>query len=98
MLNRCFSNLIDILQRHQLQGITLNAVADRTDPRLLIPRHSFSHLAIKVYHYSFLVPHFDNLIRIVVDLGFDPPLGSAVDSLPSIAPQKLELSGMSYRF
>ena len=87
-LNRCFSNLIDSLQRHRPLDIV--AAVGNTDLRLLIPVHSFSLLAIGVFHYSYLVPHFGNLIAdiLVVVLDFDPLLGNIVDSWPSTALQK----------
>ena len=87
-LNRCFSNLIDSQQRHRPQDIVV--AASNTDLRLLIPVRSFSLLAIKVFHYSYLVPRFGNLIAdiLVVVLDFDPLLDNIVDSWPSTAPLK----------
>ena len=80
VLNHCFSNLIDSLQRHRPRDIVV--VAGNTDLRLLIPVHSFSLLAIEVFHYSYLMPRFGNLIAdiLVVVLDFDPLLDNTVDS------------------
>ena len=88
MLNRCFSNLIDSLQRHRPRDIVV--ATSSKDLRLLIQVHSFSLLAIEVFHYSYLVPRFGNLIAdiLVVVLDFDPLLDNIVDSWPGTAPLK----------